>query len=169
MKIKIKFILLILIISLEVSAQYQIPLNATGNATGQSFDNEYSSLSVYGQNLIGISMDDYNKVYFGILAPVAINTTGNKLFPELNSKLFQNYPNPYNSITTIPFEITKELHVKLSIINMYGQLIDVLLDQEMTEGRHNIQYNSIGLSSGIYIYRLEIKNHLLTKKMVLLK
>lgn len=166
---KLKFILLVLIIGLKVSAQYQIPLYTPGNTGGQSFDNEHSILSVYGQNLIGISTDDNNKVYFGILAPLTITNTGYKLLPELNSKLLQNYPNPYNSTTTIPFEITKELHVKLSVINMYGQLIDVLLDQEMPEGRHNIKYNAIGLSSGIYIYRLEIKDHLLTKTMALMQ
>ena len=93
--------------------------------------------------------------------------------------LFQNYPNPFNPTTTIRYALPFESNVKISVYNITGQLIKVLVNGEQPTGSHEITFstNSNGeqLSSGIYFYRIEAQavsgsgSFRLTKKMVLLK
>ncbi len=89
-------------------------------------------------------------------------------------ELSNNYPNPFNPITTISFSIPKETMVKLSVYNIKGQKVATLVNQEMSVGRHEIVWdgkNSLGkeTGSGVYFYRLETSKKSITKKMLLLK
>lgn len=79
-------------------------------------------------------------------------------FPE-EVELVQNYPNPFNPSTEIEFFIPEDSRVKLSVYNMIGQEVDVLVDEILTSGYHGVSWNAVqsdgsGLPSGIYIYRL---------------
>jgi len=93
-------------------------------------------------------------------------------------KLYQNYPNPFNPATTISFSLNKSAQVKLSIYDALGRLVEVLLDDRLSEGNHNIVWNSTNSSgasagSGVYIYKITVKadNKLFSqsKKMILVK
>ncbi len=87
----------------------------------------------------------------------------------LNFKLKQNYPNPFNPITKIPFEIAKDSHVSLSIYNVIGRKIITIVDRKLTAGYHEVQFDGARLSSGIYIYRLDVDGQTMKKRMMLLK
>ena len=86
-----------------------------------------------------------------------------------NFELYQNYPNPFNPTTKIEFNIPKRERVLIEIFNVLGQKIQTILDQEIEAGSHKIVFNSFGLSSGIYIYRMRTKDISITKKMVILR
>jgi hypothetical protein len=83
--------------------------------------------------------------------------------------LKQNYPNPFNPLTKIKFNIPKSEEVKIEIFNTLGQRIDILVNQFMKAGYHEVEFNAQNLSSGIYLYRIEAGKFQDTNKMVLLR
>ena len=83
--------------------------------------------------------------------------------------LHQNYPNPYNSTTSITYEIPEDLSVKLEVFDILGQKVALLEDSVQQAGTHSVVFNSSNLSSGIYIYRLAAGNTILQRKMTLIK
>ncbi|MBN1543651.1 T9SS type A sorting domain-containing protein [candidate division KSB1 bacterium] len=83
--------------------------------------------------------------------------------------LEQNYPNPFNPTTTIAFSLEKNTQVKLTIYNMLGEMVAVLADGYLTAGTHEATWNAANQSTGLYFYRLEAGNTILTRKMTLLK
>ncbi|MCH7770056.1 MAG: T9SS type A sorting domain-containing protein [Bacteroidetes bacterium] len=84
-------------------------------------------------------------------------------------ELYQNYPNPFNPSTTIEFKIPQNEKVLIEVFDVLGQRVKVLLNEEMGKGKHKISFNAVGLSSGIYFYRIRTKETTVTKKMVLLR
>lgn len=89
--------------------------------------------------------------------------------------LEQNYPNPFNPTTNISFTLTKAADVKLTVYNLLGQKVAVLLDNQLrTAGKHTVQWDGrdeVGtlVSSGMYIYRLEAEDFTHSRKMLFLK
>lgn len=83
--------------------------------------------------------------------------------------LLQNYPNPFNAQTSISFVLPKSQDVKLTVYDLLGRRIEVLLDEHKEAGVHNITFNASSLPSGVYFYRLRAGGVVETKRMVLLK
>lgn len=89
-------------------------------------------------------------------------------------ELFQNFPNPFNPVTEIQFTLPKRAEAKIMIYNTLGQRVAVLKDEVMDAGMHNLQWhgrntNGIQVASGVYICQLRTKDHVATKKMILLR
>jgi len=89
-------------------------------------------------------------------------------------KLYGNYPNPFNPETTIKFELPVYTKVKLTVYNILGQEVATLINEERAAGFHAIKWdgrNAFGrrVASGIYIYRLEAKDFVRSKKMLMVK
>ncbi len=87
----------------------------------------------------------------------------------LTFELGQNYPNPFNPSTTIKYSIAEAGQVKLTIFNMLGEEVNVLIDKQMETGIYEISFNASGLPSGTYIYKLESPGFVQVKKMILMK
>ena len=85
------------------------------------------------------------------------------------STLLQNFPNPFNNRTKIYFTLNKTSNVKLEIFDILGRRITSLLDKNLENGYHQVEWNADGFSSGIYYYRVTVGNFYETKKMILLK
>jgi len=88
-------------------------------------------------------------------------------------ELYQNYPNPFNSTTVIRFDLIKSKTVTLTLFDLLGQEITTLFHGKLTPGTHEIFWNGknesgTSVSSGIYLYRLTVDNHAITRKMLLL-
>jgi len=82
------------------------------------------------------------------------------------------YPNPFNPITTIRFEIPfvkTHSNASLQIYDITGRLVDTLIDEIIEPGYHTVQWNASKVSSGIYFYKLTSDNQSITKKLVLMK
>jgi len=81
----------------------------------------------------------------------------------------QNYPNPFNPTTTINFALPADSKVKISVYNVLGQLVTDLVNADMKAGYHQVNFNAVGLASGIYFYQINAGKFSQTKKMNLLK
>lgn len=83
--------------------------------------------------------------------------------------LYPNYPNPFNPVTTIRFDLICTDYVTLKIFNTLGHEITTLVDANLTPGTYQIPFIAENLSSGIYFYTLTSTTHTQARKMVLLK
>jgi hypothetical protein len=83
--------------------------------------------------------------------------------------LDQNYPNPFNPSTTIKFSLPAALNVKITIFNLLGQEIQILVNEIREAGIHEISFNAQNLNSGVYLYKIEAGSYIQTRKMTLIK
>lgn len=83
--------------------------------------------------------------------------------------LGQNYPNPFNPTTNIRFSIPKSEHVSLRVYDILGREVKALVNQNLTPGEYQVDFDATGLSSGMYYYSLRSGDFVDVKKMVLVK
>ena len=83
--------------------------------------------------------------------------------------LKQNFPNPFNPMTTIEFSVPRSGDVSLIIYNVNGGQIERLVNGDMPAGKFTVVWNATEFASGIYFYRLQVGDFVQTRKMLLLK
>ena len=83
--------------------------------------------------------------------------------------LSQNYPNPFNLSTMIKYELPKQSQVKIDIYDILGRKVSTVEDALQPAGYHQVIWNSEGLPSGVYFYKLQAGDYVETKKMTLIK
>ncbi len=83
--------------------------------------------------------------------------------------LDQNYPNPFNPATTIRYGLPQRSHVILTAFNTLGQQIATLVRGEQEAGYHEVNFDASALSSGVYFYRLQAGDYVVTKKLLLIR
>lgn len=90
---------------------------------------------------------------------------------ELNQdySLFQNFPNPFNSSTTITYTLIKSSIVSLKIYDVLGKEVLTLVNEFIEKGTHSIEFNLPHLPSGIYLYKFQSEHFVESRKLVLLK
>lgn len=144
----------------------------------------------YGESWIkknqGLWRDDYriyslliynNHIYSGVLNfslwkrsisdIVNIQSVSSEI-PE-NYYLYQNYPNPFNPETKIKFNIPQNNFVNLSVYDLLGQKVKVLVNENLSPGTYEFSFDGLNLPSGVYFYKLDVGNFTQTKKMTLIK
>jgi hypothetical protein len=84
-------------------------------------------------------------------------------------ELAQNYPNPFNPTTVIGWQLAVGNEVELSIYNILGQKVTTLVSGKMAAGYHEIEFNGRNLSSGVYLYRIEVGEWSDVRKMLLVR
>jgi hypothetical protein len=84
-------------------------------------------------------------------------------------QLFQNYPNPFNPSTTISYSIPQTSKVILKVFGVLGTEVTTLVNEEKEAGIYNVEFNSTGLSSGVYFYSLAAGGFNSIRKFVLMK
>jgi uncharacterized delta-60 repeat protein len=72
--------------------------------------------------------------------------------------LLQNCPNPFNPSTSIKFELAKESFVKLKVYDLTGREVAILVNEVKQAGIHSVTFNGSNLSSGVYFYKIEVRN-----------
>jgi len=80
--------------------------------------------------------------------------------------LHQNYPNPFNPSTTFRFNLPHTVNVVIKIYNVTGQIVDTLVDGEVSKGIHELQWMPKGISSGVYICEVQAGNFHNSIKMI---
>ena len=83
--------------------------------------------------------------------------------------LNNNYPNPFNPVTTITFNVPTTSHIQIRVYDILGRYIATLADATFETGSHSVQFNAVDLTSGTYFYRLITPEGAITKKMLLLQ
>lgn len=132
----------------------------------QAVDYTYSFLI---DNIEGVDEYDENIVYSSSGITDSEHVNPNKY------SLKQNYPNPFNPTTTLEYKLEEPGIVKLSVYNLLGQNVNTLVNTYQGNGAYKVVFDASRFASGIYFYRLEIKNtsgkrvYSQIKKMVLLK
>lgn len=89
--------------------------------------------------------------------------------PTPDYVLYNNFPNPFNSMTTISYGLPRRSHVDIRIYDMLGQETAKLVDWEQDAGQYKIEFNAAGLSSGIYFCRMSAGGYSRTQKIMLVK
>jgi hypothetical protein len=85
---------------------------------------------------------------------VGSNAVGN----PSSFKLFQNYPNPFNPTTTITYILPNKGKVKLSVYDMLGREVEVLVHEQQSAGKHKVSFNAAHLAGGIYFYKMQVES-----------
>jgi hypothetical protein len=83
--------------------------------------------------------------------------------------LEQNYPNPFNPTTVISYQLPVAGGVKLAVYDVLGCEVAVLVNETEMPGSHEVKFDAIGLSSGVYFYRLKAGDFVETKRLLLLR
>ena len=99
-------------------------------------------------------------------------STTNLLLEEFALK--DNYPNPFNPVTTLRYEIAVNTNVKITIYDMMGRLVKILTDKMEMAGYKSIKWNGKNdrnepVSAGLYLYTIQAGDYIKTRKMVLIK
>ena len=84
-------------------------------------------------------------------------------------RLEQNYPNPFNPNSEIRYQISEFRIVKLSVYDLLGREVSVLVNEQKAPGSYSVTFDGTGLSSGVYVYRLTAGDFVATKRLLLLK
>ena len=140
-----------------------IPSNTLGEYSYK--DVNILSGTRYYYKLEDINISGANGVYGPILAELTLPT---------DFALSQNYPNPFNPETTIKYQIPNNSQVYLSIYNVIGQEVRVLINQELSAGYHSVVWDGRDnhgnlVTSGVYYFRIKADSYTDLKKMIFMK
>ena len=120
-----------------------------------------------------VNNDGYTmvEVYINNLVKSSISGIKNVTKPPKKFNLFQNYPNPFNPSTMIKYKLVKPSKVELNVYDILGRKVATLINSYQNEGIYKINFNAekYGLNSGVYFYRIQAGNYIITRKMILLK
>ena len=145
--------------------QYALPNVQPGDY--EVFVNRIGYTSGFRNVTVGVLNIDTLNFYLDTTSLIGIQNISSEV-PE-NFKLKQNYPNPFNPVTKIRFELAKSGFVKLSVYNILGQEVDVLVNGDLKAGEYEVSFNALKLTSGVYFYKIAADGYSQTRKMVLLK
>ncbi len=84
-------------------------------------------------------------------------------------KIYHNYPNPFNPSTTIRYEVPCLSMVRLSVYDILGREVSILVNERKNAGRYDVKWDGGNLASGVYFYRLQAGSFVETKKLLLLR
>jgi len=151
------------------------------NPTNYALDNIFLGQMGGGQRKYTGKLDDV-RIFIGVLTeeqitelyqPPPSHISDN---PVANSQfvLYENYPNPFNGITTISYQLAENSDVLLTIYNQTGKLVRTLVQEKQVSGFQSISWDGCDdagqqLSSGIYLYRLQVDNNMQTRKLILIE
>ncbi|MEX0720755.1 MAG: DUF4960 domain-containing protein [Balneolaceae bacterium] len=116
--------------------------------------------------------DDVNQFTLNVIAYLDANTTSSEIGSDIPDEiaLHQNHPNPFNPSTIISFDLNKTSEVTLTVYDMLGRQVDVpIAGKTYQAGQHQMTFDASGLSSGIYLYRIQAGDVLQTRKMNFIK
>ena len=102
-----------------------------------------------------------------------LNIKNNKALPE-RFTLHQNYPNPFNPVTNLDYDLPEDAMVNITVFDMMGKVVRTLVNDQQSAGYKTLQWNAMSnsgqpVSSGLYIYTIQVGEFSKTRKMILLK
>jgi hypothetical protein len=129
-----------------------------------------ATITTGAQNLAGTALA--NNYVWSFTTGTTATAVENGLAPQAFA-LFQNYPNPFNPSTRIQYSLEKAGMVSLKVYNLLGLEVATLVNGRQEAGSYTVPFGintgTLGLSSGVYFYRLEAGSFVSTKKLILMK
>ena len=122
---------------------------------------------------VGTGENGVNMGALGVGCEIDRLETLSEFVPD-NDFLHENYPNPFNPTTTLRFDLPEVSSITLTIYNMLGQKVRTFNMNDTPAGYHSVTWdatNDLGqqVGAGVYLYQLQTKDFVKTRKMVLLK
>jgi hypothetical protein len=121
------------------------------------------------------AMDSSGYAYVGTMKGVwrrplsqILSVSQSREFP-IAFRLEQNYPNPFNPSTTIKYELPNSSHVTLTVYDVLGREVSVLVNERRDAGVYDVKFDGSNLASGVYFYRLQAGDFVQAKKFVILR
>jgi len=108
--------------------------------------------------------------------PIGINPIASEIPDSYN--LYQNFPNPFNPVTKIKFDLPKSnltpggakgLFIRLAIYDVLGKEINAVVSQQLKPGSYEVEWDGSNYPNGVYFYKLTAGDYAETRKMVLVK
>ena len=121
------------------------------------------------RNKIICGFRDASGNHFGCTAPWVTSIDNPDESIPHSFEIIGNYPNPFNPTTVIGYQLPQAEMVRLAVYDILGREVALLVDSHVSAGTHQVNFDGSGLSSGIYLYRLQAGNQVLTGKMMLMK
>ncbi|MDZ4711468.1 MAG: T9SS type A sorting domain-containing protein, partial [bacterium] len=158
-----------------VSDHKFLPKSLSGAGAGNQGDN--IGITHTNNKLFPVWNDDITGVYQVWTAPIDLNTIGiiqiSNEIPDAYS-LSQNFPNPFNPGTIIKFDITRvesgeTRDTKLVVYDVTGKEVTTLVNEKLSPGSYQANFDGRNYPSGIYLYSLQTGNYSQTKRMILIK
>ncbi|MBC8478359.1 T9SS type A sorting domain-containing protein, partial [bacterium] len=146
---------------------------ATGYSEGYCSDYSMTyTLGADGLYSVFVAYDDYYPTAPSSTYTLAwIDEEGVGTAAELpqDYQLAQNSPTPFNPVTTIDFSLPVTAAVELTVYDITGRQVALLVDDVRPAGNHSVQFDAGGMPSGLYVYLLRAGEHRAARKMVLVK
>lgn len=159
----------------QVQSAYRLRNSVIGAAGYPGTSTNYKAAGTMGQTTpIGIGSSAGKTLRAGFWGKYWIPTAVDETPSLYRDELYQNYPNPFNPVTTIEYSVAKESLVDLTIFDVSGRRIRVLVSEIKSPGNYEVRWdgrNEAGRMTvtGIYFYRLRIGSFVSVRKMLLLK
>ena len=139
-----------------------VDISTVPAAVGKKLGVLFKNASPVGSSWVGLDLVRVNANH------TVTAVSGKTIQPNVFS-LAQNYPNPFNPSTRITYTLKNNGLVHLTVYDLLGKEVAVLVNSIQTAGPHQAAFSGSGLSSGIYFYRLQTSEGSLTQKMILMK
>ncbi len=130
---------------------------------GESYSFTVAVAYTTEESEVSTILADAKAKYASITGVKENSTLANSIF------LDQNYPNPFNPSTNIQFALNQPGFVSLKIFNLLGQEVKTLVNGNLPAQNHIVRFDGSNLSSGMYLYRLQVGSFSQTKSMILIK
>jgi hypothetical protein len=109
------------------------------------------------------------RYYSDLYVATPLMTVEDQSSPPMTVRLFQCYPNPFNGATVISYEISRTERVNITIFDLLGRQVAVVMDQFQEPGDYSIRWNAGSNSTGMYLCRLQVGKVALTTKLLLIR
>jgi hypothetical protein len=117
-----------------------------------------------GRTLPGVNSKDTASRF-----QILIRDTETDVYLPEEPFLSQNFPNPFNPVTTIAFGLPTDQHVRIDIYDITGRLLTSLANGSYPAGTHQVRWNAANYASGVYLVRMQAEGSIQTRKMTLIK
>ncbi len=123
-----------------------------------------------GSVFVGTQSFEIDPLDWILKSGIVVHTddTQNDALP-LTIALHPNFPNPFNAGTTIKYDLPEQSQVRLTVYDLVGRTVATLVSEMQPAGRHTIDWDASGISSGTYFYQLQTGNGRLTNKLLIIK
>lgn len=136
----------------------------SGSSHFGEYENVFSEHSKSFESGTSLALSAWDYAVYESLADSDVKTvTAPSLF-----ELGQNYPNPFNPVTRIPFSLSQPSRVTLTLIDVSGSVVRKIQLGEKEPGSHTFRFDASGLTSGVYLYKLDSGAGSIFKRMLLL-
>ena len=102
-------------------------------------------------------------------ATFSLNDIESDVMIPVSSRLANAYPNPFDPATTLDYDIAVDSNVSITVYDISGQVVEVLVDDYKFAGEYSITWNAQNYSSGVYFIGMESNGEYFTQKLMLVK